>query len=101
MQLIFDRDLSTQRAIDVGFFGENLMRRTLNATWSQIFSEAGSVPDLGTFTKDATFTTLEAVNGGVSIPLQGAYNTVLDANAAYNAETGVYSATVVLGWQDR
>lgn len=100
MQLIFDRDLATQRAIEVDFFGESLMRNVLNGSWSRALSAVEAVPDLGTLTANPSFTTVEAVNGAVNVPLQGSYNTVVDANANYNAATGVYAITVVLGWRE-
>lgn len=96
MQIVFDRGLETQNAINVSFFGENLNRGTLNASMTKrLTAEDNAVPDLGTLKK--RFSVLEIVDGSVSVPVQGSYNTVLDASAAYNSATKEYSVTVILG----
>lgn len=98
MQLIFDRNLDTQRAVEVDFFGENLFRGSLNASYSRILADDGSttVPDLSVLKNNPKFSTVEVVDGAVAIPLQGSYNTVQDCSAAYNAASHQYSATVIL-----
>ena len=49
MQIVFDRSLETQRAINVDFFGENISRGTLNASMSKVLNaDDTTVPDLGT-----------------------------------------------------
>ena len=96
MQIVFDRGMETQRAINVDFFGENLSRCTLNASMSKVLTEEDTaVPDLGT--SKEPFTTVEIVDGNIAVPMQGRYNAVLDASAAYNSRTKEYSATVILG----
>lgn len=96
MQIIFDRGLETQNAINIAFFGENLNRVTLNASMAKKLTvEDAAVPNLGTLAKD--FTTVEIVDGNIPVPVQGDYNTVLDASAAYNSRTKEYSVTVILG----
>lgn len=97
MQLVFDRGLSTEHGVNIDFYGEALFRGTMNATWSRTLTDNPSVPDLGTLRSHPGFETVEVAVGNAPIPLQGDYNTVVDANATYNASTGVYTATVVLG----
>lgn len=101
MQLIFDRGTSTQRAVEVAFFGENVFRGSLNASNSLILADGASVsvPDLSPLRDNPSFTTVEVVDGSISVPLQGEYNTVLDASAAYNSTAKQYSVTVILGKQ--
>ncbi len=100
MQLIFDRGLETQRAIEVDYFGENMFRGVLNASWNHKLGEVESVPNLGTLRGNPSFTTVEAVTGTTTVPIQGTYNRVQDASAAYNAREGSYSVTVVLGYAE-
>ena len=96
MQIVFDRGLETQNAINIVFFGENVNRGTLNASMvKNLTAEDNAVPDLGTLKK--RFSVLEIVDDSVSVPVQGSYNTVLDASAAYNSTTKEYSVTVILG----
>lgn len=98
MQLIFDRNLDTQRAVEVDFFGENLFRGTLNASYGRTLGgENAGVPDLSVLREKPIFSTVEIVDGAVAVPVQGSYNTVQDATAAYNASTRQYSVTVILG----
>lgn len=98
MQIVFDRNLETQRAINVDFFGENLNRGTLNASMSKVLSaEDTTVPDLSTVKQ--AFSTVEIVDGNIPVPMQGSYNAVLDASAAYNSRSKEYSVTVILGRQ--
>lgn len=98
MQIVFDRNLETQRAINVDFFGENLNRCTLNASMSKVLSANDTaVPDLGTVKQP--FTTVEIVENDFPVPMQGSYNAVLDASAAYNSRSKEYSVTVILGRQ--
>lgn len=97
MQIIFDRNLDTERAINVTFFGENINRGTLNASMSKVLTAADTtVPDLS-IVKQA-FSTVDIVDGNILVPTQGTYNTVLDASAAYNSVSKEYSATVILGY---
>lgn len=96
MQIVFDRDLETQNAINIAFFGENMSRGTLNASMTKVLTaEDTSVPDLGTMPKE--FSTVDIADGNIPVPVQGSYNTVLDASAAYNSTTKEYSVTVILG----
>lgn len=97
MQIIFDRNLETERAINVNFFGENIPRGTLNASMSKVLSANDTtVPDLSTVKQP--FTTVAIVDGNIPVPVQGSYNAVLDASAAYNSRTKEYSATIILGY---
>lgn len=96
MQIVFDRGLETQNAINIAFFGENMNRGTLNASMAKrLTAEDNAVPDLGTLKN--RFSVLEIVDGSVPVPVQGSYNTVLDASAAYNSISKEYSVTVILG----
>lgn len=96
MQIIFDWNLDTERAINVDFFGENISRGTLNASMSKVLTaEDTTVPDLSTVKQ--AFTTMQIVDGNIPVPMQGSYNAVLDASAAYNSRTKEYSVTVILG----
>lgn len=98
MQIIFDRNLETQRAINVDFFGENLNRGTLNASMSKVLTaEDTAVPDLSTVKQ--AFSTVQIVDENIPVPMQGSYNAVLDASAAYNSRSKEYSVTVILGRQ--
>lgn len=97
MQLVFDRGLATEHGVNIDFYGEALFRGTMNATWSRTLTDNPSVPDLGTLRSRPDFVTVEVAVGSTTIPLQGEYNAVVDANATYNAATGIYTATVVLG----
>ena len=49
-----------------------------------------------------TFSTMEIVDTvgdeSFSVPVQGSYNTILDASAAYNAQSREYSVTFVLDY---
>lgn len=101
MQLIFDRGTGSQRAVDVAFFGENVFRGSLNASNNVILADGASVtvPDLSPLRDNPTFTTVEVVDGNINVPLQGEYNAVLDASAAYNSAAKQYSVTVILGRQ--
>lgn len=99
MQIVFDRGLETQRAINVDFFGENISRGTLNASMNKALSaDDTAVPDLGTL--QSGFTSMDIADGDIPVPVQGSYNAVLDASAAYNARTHEYSVTVVLGHRE-
>lgn len=100
MQLIFDRGTANERAIEMDYYGENLFRGALNASWNHNLAESPEVPILGTLRSNPAFAALEVVDGGVRIPVQGMYNRVQDASAAYNAREGSYSVTVVLGYAE-
>lgn len=96
MQIVFDRGLETQSAINIAFFGENMSRGTLNASMTRVLTaEDTAVPDLGTMPKE--FSAVDIADGNISVPVQGSYNVVLDASAAYNSMTKEYSVTVILG----
>lgn len=97
MQIIFDRGLETQAAINVTYFGENLTRNVLNAHMVQkITSTDVAVPDLRKMPR--TFSTVNVVDDKISIPVQGEYNVVLDSAATYNSSTQEYSVTISLGY---
>lgn len=98
MQLIFDRGTASERAVEMDYYGENLFRGTMNASWNHRLAESPDVPNLGTLRSIPAFATLEVVTGTTIIPIQGTYNRVQDASAAYNAREGSYSVTVVLGY---
>lgn len=96
MQIVFDRGLETQGAINIAFFGENLNRGTLNASMTKkLTAEDTAVPDLSAVPR--AFSTVDIADGSIPVPVQGQYNAVLDASAAYNADTKEYSVTVILG----
>lgn len=98
MYIIFDKDLKTKRSVEIQFFGENMSRNILNASMNKVLTpEDSNVPDLREIRSG--FRTVELVDGEIAVPIQGHYNTVLDASAAYNSTTKEYSVTVVLGNQ--
>ena len=102
MQIIFDKDTENQRAIAIDFFGENLFRGNLNASWNRQLDAAVAVPNVAALKEVPTFSTMEIVdtvgNESFSVPVQGSYNTILDASAAYNAQSRQYSVTIVLDY---
>lgn len=96
MQIVFDRGLTTERGVNVDFFGENISRGTLNASMSKVLTvDDTTVPDLSAVKQ--SFSTVEIVDGLIPVPMQGSYNAALDASAAYNSRTKEYSVTVILG----
>lgn len=97
MQLIFDKNTANQRAVDVDFFGENLFRNTLNASYARILADGVTVPDLSTLRGTPVFKTLDILDGNTLVPVQGSYNIVMDASAAYNSSTHQYTVTIILG----
>ena len=44
MQIIFDKGTENQRAIAIDFFGENLFRGNLNASWNRQLGAEAAVP---------------------------------------------------------
>lgn len=98
MRIVFDKNLETEREVAVDFFGENISRNTLNASMSKVLTVNDvDVPDLSDI--KVGFTTVDIFDGDIPVPVQGDYNTVLDASAAYNGRTKEYSITVILGRQ--
>ena len=102
MQIIFDKGTENQRAIAIDFFGENLFRGNLNASWNRQLGAEAAVPNVAALKADPTFSTVEIVDTvgeeSFSVPVQGSYNAILDASAAYNAQSRQYSVTIVLGY---
>ena len=102
MQIIFDKDTENQRAIAIDFFGENLFRGNLNASWNRQLDAEADVPNVAALKEAPTFSTVEIVDTvgdkSFSVPVQGSYNTILDASAAYNAQSREYSVTIVLDY---
>lgn len=98
MKIVFDRNLETEHEVAVDFFGENISRNTLNASMGKVLSvDDVNVPDLSDI--KVGFTTVDIFDGEIPVPIQGEYNAVLDASAAYNSRTKEYSVTVILGRQ--
>ena len=96
MRIVFDKELTTKHEVTVDFFGENISRNTLNGSMSKVLTVSDvNVPDLSNIKVD--FTTVDIFDGEIPVPVQGDYNTVLDASAAYNSRTKEYSVTVILG----
>ena len=102
MQIIFDKNTENQRAIAIDFFGENLFRGNLNASWNRQLDSEAAVPNVAALKEVPTFSTVEIVDTvgdeSFSVPMQGRYNTILDASAAYNAQSRQYSVTIVLDY---
>ena len=102
MQIIFDKGTENQRAIAIDFFGENLFRGNLNASWNRHLGAEAAVPNVAALKAAPTFSTVEIVDtvseDSFSVPVQGSYNAILDASAAYNAQSRQYSVTIVLGY---
>lgn len=102
MQIIFDKDTENQRAIAIDFFGENLFRGNLNASWNRQLDAEAAVPNVAALKEVPTFSSVEIVDTvgdeSFSVPVQGRYNTILDASAAYNAQSRQYSVTIVLDY---
>lgn len=96
MRIVFDKNLETEHEVAVDFFGENISRNALNASMNKVLTVSDvNVPDLSSIKVD--FTTVDIFDGDIPVPVQGDYNTVLDASAAYNSLTKEYSVTVILG----
>ena len=96
MRIVFDKNLETEHEVAVDFFGENISRNTLNANMSKVLTVNDvNVPDLSDI--KANFTTVDIFDGDIPVPIQGDYNIVLDASAAYNSKTKEYSITIIFG----
>ncbi len=100
MQIIFDKGLDTQRAIEVDSFSENVGRDVLSASWTRVLKSDTAIPAVKTLTDNPTFTTVEVVDTdgetAFSIPVQGEYNTIRDVNVNYSSAQCVYNLTIVL-----
>lgn len=97
MQIVFDKELSTRYALNFNYFGESISRHTLSASMSKTLTAADiGVPELQNMPQ--TFSTVHVVDGNIEVPIQGDYNRVVDASAAYNSASKEYSATIILGY---
>ena len=60
------------------------------------------MPNVAALKAAPTFSTVEIAEAAgaesISVPVQGSYNAILDASAAYNAQSRQYSVTIVLGY---
>lgn len=99
MKIVFDKDLSTKREVNINFFGENISRTTLNATMIKTLSATDTdVPNLESIKNG--FTSVAIVDGDITVPIQNSYNKMVDASAAYNSQTKEYSVTIILGYEE-
>ena len=62
MQIIFDKGTENQRAIAIDFFGENLFRGNLNASWNRQLGAEAAVPNVAALKATPTFSAVEIVD---------------------------------------
>lgn len=100
MQIIFDRGLDTQRSVEVDSFSENVGRGVLSASWARVLKSDTEIPAVKPLTDNPTFTTVEVADTdgetAFSVPVQGEYNTIREANVNYSSAQRVYTLTLVL-----
>lgn len=97
MQLIFDKNLETQRFFNVDTINEQLPLNRLTAGSNVSITEQGSFPEID-FDGNTAFSTVEAVSNGRSVPIKGHYNTILNLDLMYNERAGYYTVNILLGW---
>lgn len=106
MLIIFDKKSDNPRKINFDFFNENLFRGVLSLSWNQQIDVTSNIPNAGALKENPNFKTMEIVDADAdqnvfAIPVQGKYNTVLDASASYSSAQRSYSVTLVLGYVER
>lgn len=106
MLIIFDKKSDNPRKINFDFFNENIFRGVLNLSWSQQIDVTSNIPNAGALKENPNFKTMEIVDADAeqsvfAIPVQGKYNTVLDASASYSSAQRSYNVNLVLGYVER
>lgn len=106
MLIIFDKDTDKERRINFDFFNENIFRGTLNLGWNRKLDGASTVPAVAAMREDAAFEAIEIYDADEEgklfrIPTQGRYNVVKDAAVNYSSGQRIYSASMVLGYEQR
>lgn len=85
MQFIFDKGLSTEKSLEIDFYSEQVRNHKLTANYDRQIDSQSDFPDISGFSDEVTFTTLNVMDSGMSVPIIGKYNTISAFNASYSS----------------
>ena len=93
MTIIFDKNTTSERSLEVDYVTENLVDHQLVCGYERPLADA-QPQDLSSFSNNS-FTTIEVHDGDRVLPLQGSYSSIAALQTNYYSSINIYSLSLV------
>ena len=93
MTIIFDKNTTSERSLEVDYVTENLVDHQLVCGYERPLADA-QPQDLSSFSNNS-FTTIEVHDGDRVLPLQGSYSSIASLQTNYYSSINIYSLSLV------
>ena len=93
MTIIFDKNTTSERSLEVDYVTENLVDHQLVCGYERPLANA-QPQDLSGFSNNS-FTTIEVRDGERVLPLQGNYSSIAALQTNYYSSINIYSLSLV------
>lgn len=100
MTFIFDKELETEKRLELDYYSEQTQNKKLTANKDYRIESQSDFPDVEDFVTDVHFSTLDVTDSGMTVPIVGEYNTIETFNASYNSNIKLFQISMVLGKKD-
>lgn len=94
MTIIFDKNTTSERSLEVDYVTENLVDHQLICGYERPLANA-QPQDLSSFSNNNSFTTIEVRDGERVLPLQGNYSSIAALQTNYYSSITLYSLSFV------
>lgn len=100
MTFIFDKDLETEKSIEMEYYSEQVRNHKLTANKEYHIESQSDFPDIEDFSSDTPFTTLEVKDGTMTVPVIGTYNKIETFNTSYISSSKFFQISMTLGYTE-
>ena len=93
MTIIFDKNTTSERSLEVDYVTENLVDHQLMCGYERPLVDV-QPQDLSSFSNNS-FTTIEVHDGERALPMQGSYSSIAALQTNYYSSVNIYSLSLV------
>ena len=94
--MIFDKNLGTERRLDVTHIFEHPIENRLSGSNTITIEKSEDFPSYEEFVNNPDFTTFEMVDNNIVIPIHGTYNHISDFSVDYFSDTKALTVNILL-----
>lgn len=96
IRMIFDKNLGTERRLDVTHIFEHPIENRLSGSNTITIKKSEDFPSYEEFINNPDFTTFEMMDEAIMVPTHGSYNHIEDFSVDYYSDTRTLTVNILL-----
>ena len=99
IKILFDKNTEKERFLEVSHILERPIKNSFSGSISLTIEKSEDFPSYDEFINNPDFNTLEIIDDGLIVPLQGRYNYIEDFTTDYFSDTKTFLVGIFLGYK--